>query len=156
MEITEESHLDHGLAPDVVEHIRDRFADRASFFVESFELPPRLGLVYCDLYGPAMGDAPVVPGGPVTYGRVAYLHRGSRPYPSRVLIGAPRRPTRTVTVIAGPHGDSPCVLYTAFGGPSTPREPGDPALNACDADTIAAAEAFWAKHALVAPAGAGR
>lgn len=139
MIVTKDSHLDHALTPAQIEHIQRRFADRSAFFIESFEMPVELGVVPCGLYGPAVGDDPV------PEDRVEYHVRGERTYASRVLVGAATRPTRTVTVIAGPHGGDACVLYTAFGGPLAPREPGDPAL---DVGGRAASEAFWARHAL--------
>lgn len=37
-----------------------------------------------------------------------------------------------------------CILYTAYGGPCVPQEPGDPSCR-----DRAASEAFWAQHALV-------
>jgi hypothetical protein len=40
----------------------------------------------------------------------------------------------------------PCVLYTAYGGPQAPREPGDPAIK--DFAEQAASEIFWSEHAL--------
>ena len=77
--------------------------------------------------------------------RAAWAVRGSRKWPSRV-VSAPMRPVRTVSVIAGPddHGNA-CVLYTAFGGPTTPREPGDTSMND---EQVAESKAFWAQHAL--------
>jgi hypothetical protein len=58
------------------------------------------------------------------------------------------RPTRQLTIVAGPHGDEPCVLYTAYGGPEAPREPGDPDIPGHSARDAAAV--FWADHALSA------
>lgn len=58
------------------------------------------------------------------------------------MARAPRQ-VRTVTVIAGPHDGQPCVLFTAFGGPLAPQEPGDPGCKDPDAS-----RAFWAEHAL--------
>lgn len=138
MKIVADSHLDHGLTEAQVAHIADRFADRDAFFIESFELPEGLGLCPSGLYGPAAGDAPV------DESAVHYATRGDRPGESRMVDRAPRL-QRTVTVIAGPHGDESCVLYTAHGGPVAPREPFDAGL-----DDAGKAEltAFWAQHAL--------
>jgi hypothetical protein len=86
-----------------------------------------------------MGDLPV-PDGECTM-----VVRGARRGASRLCGRAPR-PSRLVTVIAGPHGDA-CILYTAFGGPQAPREPFDPSLD--DAGR-ACSVAFWAEHALSA------
>jgi hypothetical protein len=52
-----------------------------------------------------------------------------------------------ITVIGGPHLDDPCILYTAFGGPATPKEPGDPSLDG-NLIELAKSQAFWAEHAL--------
>lgn len=142
MIIHKDSHLDHGLTEDQKTYILDRFKDHNEFFILSFVLPEELGTLPCGLHGPVMGDAPV-------NGDARMMRRGTRPYESRV-VDRPARPTRTVTVIAGPHKDEagtayPCVLYTAFGGPLTPKEPGDPTLGETQR---AESEAFWKDHAL--------
>lgn len=135
-----ESHLDHGLSPAVVDYIMTRFADRAAFFIETFELPVELGTVPCGLYGPIMGDGPITDDCP-------FLHeekRGNREYTSRG-IKTDTRQVRTVTVIAGPHEEHACILYTAFGGPITPKEPNDPTLAP---DKLDESRKFWSEHAL--------
>ncbi len=138
MIIHPDSHLDHGLAPEIVEYIRQRFADREAPFTETFDLPGSLPDATCALYGPLVGDEPV------GNGEVVMLQRGERPGLSR-MVPYPARATRKVTVIAGPHAGEPCVLYTAFGGPAAPREPWDPTLTeAGRAESVA----FWAQHAL--------
>ena len=126
------------VTPEQLSYIEDRFSDRRSFFVETIELPESLGTVVSELFGPAMGDDPI------PEDLVTYRHRDSLPYPSRLIRREPRG-SRLCTVIAGPYGGYPCVLYTAFGGPSSPREPGDPYL---DSDALPEAEAFWSEHAL--------
>lgn len=159
-----DSHLDHGLTPAQVEYLLERFAGRDAFFIETIELPPELGTVPCGLYGPTMGDEPVPDadwrscgycGACQFYlsgalcsaktnangGAYAYW-RGDRKYHSRV-VDRPTRPTNKVTVIAGPHDGAPCVLFTAFGGPAAPQEPGDPSCK-----DVEASRAFWAEHAL--------
>lgn len=142
-----DSHLDHALTIAQVDYLLERFADRDAFFIETIELPENLGTVPCALYGPTMGDVPIELG--TLY--ITYERRGDRSYASR-LISLPPRPTRMVTVIAGPHEGIPCVLFTAFGGPLAPREPGDPTLHAMAEPEKTAelekSEAFWAVHAL--------
>jgi len=113
-----DSHVDHGLTEAQLHYLLDRFAGRTSFFLETIELPEELGTVPCGLWGPVMGDPPV------EESAVKRERRGSRAWTSR-LVARDTRPTRQVTVIAGPHDGQPCVLYTAFGGPATPQEPGD-------------------------------
>jgi hypothetical protein len=133
------SHLDHGLTEPQISHIMATFAGRDAFFIETIELPEELGMVDCGLHGPLMGDDPVGDD------ECELVRRGDRPNLSRLCDRQPR-PTRQVTVIAGPHGDDPCVLYTAFGGPVAEKEVGDPTLT--DDDAIAKSAAFWAEHAL--------
>jgi hypothetical protein len=159
-----DSHVDHGLTEAQLRYLFDRFADRKGFFLETIELPEQLGTVPCGLYGPNMGDPPI------GEDEITYARRGDRAWESR-LVKQPTRPTRLVTVIAGPH-DEPCpqcttsawnmlhrancptccgagilkhdcVLYTAFGGPASPQEPGDPGCK----DPVASV-AFWHEHAL--------
>ncbi len=138
MKLHADSHLDHSLPKAVVDHLLEKFADRSAFFIETVTLPPELGEVPNGLYGPEAGDDPVLEQD------VFYAARGERKYTSR-LIRKPVRSTRKVTVIAGPHDGQSCVLYTAFGGPQTPREPGDPEL---PGEKRAEAEQFWSQHAL--------
>lgn len=140
MKIAADSHLDHGLSPAHVAWLVERFADRQAFFIESVELPAQLSSLTCGLHGPATG------GEPVPESECHRAVRGERKGPSRLCKREPK-PTRVVTVIAGPDGDEPCVLYTAYGGPQAPREPWDESLD--DAGR-AESEAFWAEHALSA------
>lgn len=159
-----DSHVDHGLTEAQLRYLLARFADRETFFLETIELPEDLGTLPCGLYGPLMDDAPIADD------EVTLAHRGNRAWSSR-LVDRPTRPTRLCTVIAGPHEEAcsrcdgsggigewkaripcsctggkikhPCVLYTAFGGPATPQEPGDPSCK-----DPAASAAFWREHAL--------
>lgn len=143
--ITSQSHLDHGLTAAHLSFILRHFADREGFFAETITLPDELRPLECALRGPAVGTRPVLDA------EVVLRARGSRTYPSRLLtntagtLGWPLL-VRQMTVIAGPAGDHPCVLYTAHGGPLAPREPGDPSLSTAEhAESVA----FWAEHALV-------
>lgn len=138
MKIAAESHVDHALTHEQLEWLTARFVDRRAFFIETVELPVSMGTVPCGLHGPLAGDQPV------PESEVVYQTRGDRKHPSR-MVARPPRPTRTVTVIAGPHGEEPCILYTAFGGPLTPKEPGDPTLTP---EQRAESERIWALHAL--------
>jgi hypothetical protein len=138
MKITKDAHLDHGLLPEHIAFIEKRFAERDAFFIETFELPANMPTVSCGLWGPLMGDPPV------TTEEVVMKPRGERAGPSRLISREPRATLR-VTVIAGEHQGEPCVLYTAFGGPVTPREPWDPALSP---EQVAESQKFWSEHAL--------
>lgn len=132
----QDSHVDHGLSEGQIRYLLDRFADRKTAFLETLELPGDLGTMSCALWGPAMGDPAI------TEDEVVYTPRGTRCWASR-LVERPTRATHLVTVIGGPHEDHPCVLYTAFGGPPAPQEPGDPGCK----DPVTSAT-FWRKHAL--------
>lgn len=136
MQQHKDSHVDHHLTAAQLAYVLDRFADQRAFFMTTIELPDTLGTVPCGLYGPLMGDEAI------DEAQVSYAARGDRAWTSR-LVAQPSRQTRQVTVIAGPHDDLPCVLYTVYGGPQAPQEPGDPGCR-----DKAASEAFWATHAL--------
>lgn len=131
-----ESHFDHGLNEAQIAFLMERFADRNAFFIETVELPEALGTVPCGLHGPLTGGAPV------EESEVTYAKRGTRAWSSR-LVDRPKQAVRTVTVIAGPHGDEPCIVYTMFGGPCAPQEPDDPGCK-----DVVASRQFWSVHAL--------
>ena len=131
-----DSHVDHNLTEEQIRYLLDRFADRGAFFLETIELPEQLGSVPCGLWGPIMGDPPV------DEIEVRHETRGTRAWTSRI-VDRPPRPTRTITVIAGPHEEHACVLFTAFGGPAAPQEPGDPGCK----DPVTSVT-FWREHAL--------
>lgn len=137
MDIAPASHLDHNLSPAHVAFIRDRFGDRTAFFLETVELPADLPSLVCNLHGPVTGGAPV------SESEVTYSIRGTRQGPSRMCSRAPVE-VRTLTVIGGVH-EGQCILFTAYGGPSCPREPWDETLDEAGRE---AAQAFWAEHAL--------
>lgn len=132
----EASHFDHNITAAQLAHALERFADRAVFFIETFELPEDLGTVPCGLHGPLVGDAPVPDGECIS------ARRGERAYDSRLCGRAPRV-TRLVTVIAGPHEEHACIVYTMFGGPLAPQEPDDPTCR-----DVEVSRAFWREHAL--------
>lgn len=150
--ITHKSHLDHGLDVAHVRFILERFADKQGFFIETIDIPGLLGDVPCALRGPSVGTKAVPDD------EIIMRARNGRTWPSRMMrkgyalmvkkdhVSWAPLYVRTLTVIAGPHVDAPCMLYTAYGGPCAPREPGDPSL--VDAADIAASKSFWSAHAL--------
>jgi hypothetical protein len=131
-----DSHVDHDLTEGQLRYLLDRFTHRDGFFVETITLPNDLGTVPCGLYGPLVGDVAI------REDEVTYARRGNRGWDSR-LVALPPRQQHAVTVVAGPHEGHTCVLYTAFGGPAAPQEPGDPGCK-----DPAASAAFWRDHAL--------
>lgn len=94
------SHMDHGFTQEQWDYIFTKYADKTAFFIDTFELPEGLGEVTNELYGPSVGDPPVLEAD------VFYAKRGDRAWTSR-MVSRPKRPTRFVRVIAGPHTD-PC------------------------------------------------
>ncbi len=170
-----ESHLDHALTEPQINYIFERFADRSAFFKETIDLPSELGDVPCALWGPAMGDPPILngtevvplpPGEYIVSGRTVALdviafrakHQGPSMFTGAITlrkrgtrsyqsrcIDLPMRPTRKVFVVGGPHENESCILYTAYGGPEAPQEPTDPNINP---DKLAASIDFWRQHAL--------
>ena len=136
LKLHKDSHIDHNLTQAQVDHILATFRDKEGGFIETIELPERLGTVPCSLFGPVMGDPPVLESD------VFYESRGNRAYKSR-LVRREARQVRQVTVIAGPHDGLACVWYTAFGGPLSPKEPGD-----STPESLAESEVFWKTHAL--------
>lgn len=126
----EDSHLDHNFSEAQIEFVLALDAAPDELTIQTVELPAELGPVPCDLYGPSMGDDPILESD------VYYAKRGDRLGESRMIDKCPRA-TRVVTVISGPHDGQPCVLFTAFGGPQAPREKFED-----DSST------FWDVHAL--------
>ena len=141
MKIVNKSHLDHGLSPEHLAFIREKFGGRSEFFIETVELPAELPSLKCGLHGPIMGEDPV------PEDEVFYRKRGNGRGASR-LCSRPPIETRKLTVIGGPGGDDLCVLYTAYGGPLAPREPEDTSLS--NEKEREESVAFWNEHALSA------
>lgn len=163
-----DSHVDHGLSEAQLRHLLDRFTDREAFFIETFTLPRELGTVPCGLYGPVMGD-PAIREEEVSYARRGtrswdsrLVDLSPRQQHEVTVIGGPHEETCPACGGTGrlAHGHGfgasvpcdgceggkvkhPCVLYTAFGGPVAPQEPGDPGCK-----DPAASAAFWREHAL--------
>jgi hypothetical protein len=132
-----DSHVDHGLTEDQLRYLLERFADRGAFFLKTIELPEDLGTVPCGLYGPCMGDAPI------GEDEVRYEKRGDRAWTSR-LVDRPTRPTKRVTVIAGPHEEECSACHGVGRVPGT--GPGFGASHPCPAKHC---EGGKIKHACV-------
>jgi hypothetical protein len=138
MKITANSHLDHALPPEVVAFIAERYANQTSFLIETIDLPEGFEPVSCILIGPSVG-LPTV-----DEARVTYEVRGPRRYASR-MCASPKSLSRQVTVIMGEH-EGEAILFTAYGGPCAPREPGDPSITSWE--ELQASRKFWSEHAL--------
>jgi len=135
------THLDHGVPKDQFDWALEAAAKllpESGPAVVTLELPEELGLVSCGLHGPLMGDDPVGDE------EVVLESRNGRAGASR-LVERGLRMVRQITVICGPYGDQPWVLYTIHGGPAAPREPWDSSLDDAERE---ASRAFWSEHAL--------
>ena len=140
IKLVDGSHLDHGLSEEQVKYLLETPAPNGEVCVQTIELPPELGTVDCALWGPAMGDDALCDM------ECYWAKRGDRKGPSR-LVDARKRETSLVTIVTGPHGDESCVLFTAYGGPSAPREPFEFAEDDISEDAIKS-RVFWSRHAL--------
>ena len=140
LKITSDSHTDHALTQDHLDFILATFADKDAFFIETLELPERLSGLPSAIYGPIVGDSPV------NDEDVTMAVRGDRKGVSR-MVQRKARLSRQLTVIAGPHKEEPCILFTAYGGPCAPKEPFD-----CEegSDERSQSDEFWDKHAFAA------
>jgi len=134
------SHLDHGLSKMHLDWLLAHYSSRTTPILETIDLPDDLPELESGIWGPLAGDPPVAEED------VVYRVRGDRPRPSR-MVARPMRPTRFLTVIAGPRGREPLSLYTAFGGPLAEREPWDASLWVGSTEHQRAVE-FWRRHAL--------
>lgn len=147
MFISKDSHLDHGLNVEHILFILREFGHINQFHMETVDMPEGLAELDCALFGPLMGDKPI------PEEMVFYKKRGERIGQTRMFhppiqASSSMRvqiTTRKLSVIIGPH-DGQVILYTAFGGPITPREPWDPSLNEKEK---AESETFWKQHALL-------
>lgn len=167
------SHLDHNLSAAQLAFLFERFAERDAFFIETLTFPRELGTVPCGLYGPLMGDPPIaesemtygVRGTREWSSRI--LDLPARDQHEVTVIAGPHEETCARCGGAGswqslaiPDPGGPayytcsscggvgkikhaCVLYTAFGGPLAPQEPGDPGCK-----DVEASRRFWSEHAL--------
>ena len=135
--ITAASHVDHNLAPEHLALVTEKIAALTGFAILTLDLPDGLPSLPCALHGPLTGSAPV------PESEATYAVRGTRAGPSR-LVNRPTAPTRKLSVIVGPH-EGAVILYTAFGGPVSPREPFEPGLTP---EQVAESTAFWSQHAL--------
>lgn len=130
-------HADHGVTADTLAWALGVIKP-TGFFIRTLTLPEEHPDLLNALYGPASGDAPV------SESEVHYTQR-SEDRPMSRMVARPKRPTRLLTII-GMGGDNSPVVFTAYGGPAAEREPGDRGLDT--PEEKAAAEAFWASHAL--------
>lgn len=166
-----DSHVDHGLTEVQLRYLLERFAAHESFFIETLTLPRELGSVLCGLYGPLIGDSAIREDA-VTYARRGdrawssrLIDLPARPQHEVTVIAGPHEEKcqhcdgtgETFHIDLGfgafnqtcykCHGTKvikhACILYTTFGGPLAPQEPGDPSCKDPEAST-----AFWQEHAL--------
>lgn len=149
MKIIKESHLDHGLTPAHIDFMMKHWAqyasrcglqERQAVTPIMVELPAELESLFCGLVGPSTGYPAVSD----ENDSVTYLVRKGRKWASRMIDQQPHT-TRTLTYIVGQYNGEE-VLFTAYGGPLAPREPGDTSLSTME--EITHSRNFWAEHAL--------
>jgi hypothetical protein len=131
-------HADHGIERSTLDTLVATL-DPTGFFLVTVNLPEGCPDVQNALHGPKCGDAPVLDA-EVT------MKQRSPDRPMSRMVARPTRPTRLVTLI-GIEKDGAVTLFTAHGGPSAEREPGDKSMEG-DAAAIEASAKFWAEHAL--------
>ncbi len=130
-------HADHGLVSEHFTAIEKAVEGVQGFFIKVISLDG-LPQLESALYGPSVGDEPVVD--------AEFIVRNNRPGPSRMV----RRPMKSATglVAIGMVNEEGVLLFTAYGnthGIVAPREPWDKGLS--ETEKIQAEE-FWAVHAL--------
>jgi hypothetical protein len=148
--ISKDSHMDHALSDEVVEHLIKRFADKDGFFAGEFELPEGL-TISCGAYGPENGDEVVTPD------EIFMVCRNGRDGDTP-LIKRPMRETQKFFIVAGPHDGHSAYLYTCYGGPQAPRETWDSTIADNPDGELDWANRYWATptkagHALAVPIG---
>lgn len=135
-----ESHLDHQVSAEHIEWAKDwikvginvgRYTP-GEVHVWSMELPPELPGLWT-----ALREAPE--------SEVTYQVRPPRKCASRTTSDRMAW-TRQMTAVFGPHEGIPFALYTAYGGPAAPREPGDPSI--ANMAELEESREFWTTHAL--------
>jgi hypothetical protein len=136
MNIAKVFHADHGISNDLILSAVMRLKPEEGFSALTLELEE--ACVMSALYGPKAGD------GPVTDAEVDMVKRSEDRPPSR-MVDKPKRPSSKLTVVGVRSGEA-ATIYTAYGGPLAPREPGDASMTT-DAEKAESA-AFWAEHAL--------
>lgn len=147
-------HADHGVSTALLSWAVSQIKEEG-FFLRTCEIPEEFPDLMNALYGPVCGDAPV------PESEVFYVKRSEDRPPSR-MVRAPKRPTRLLTIIGVRHlpaepkqwwddtppSDDEVTLFTAYGGPSATREPGDVLLSLGSDEERADAAKFWSQHAL--------
>lgn len=140
--ITDESHLDHGVNDRTLDWLRTLEVPVGEVSVQTLRLPDSCADLMSALRGPLAGDPPV----PERY--VSYVRRGARNGLTRVLLGKRPRPTRFITVVTGPHNGAEGVLYTCYGGKEMPQEPWEFSGDDIDPEKYSKSIELWSTHAL--------
>ncbi len=144
LKITTDSHTDHGLTPAQLAWAIAQAPESCPFFLRELTLPDHLGTVPSALRGPVAGDPPI------DEATVTYAVRGNRDVLSR-MCDLPKIASRKVVIVGGEH-EGAYILFTAYGGPSAPREVIEAerlhAAGKLSAEALADARNFWCLHAL--------
>lgn len=143
LHVIPESHLDHGVSE---RHIAWAIGWVRIGIKLGRYAPDEVHVVTLDL----PTESPELPGlwtalREAPESEVTYQVRPPRKYASRTTNDRMAW-TRHMTVVFGPHGSTPFALYTAYGGPAAPREPGDPSI--ANMAELEESREFWTTHAL--------
>jgi len=136
MNIVKVFHADHGISDALLLSALKRLNLGEGFFARTLELESPL--VMSALYGPDAGDPPVPDE------EVDLCKRTEDRPPSR-MVDWPKRPSNKLSIIGTVAADG-ATIFTAYGGPLAPREPGDVSMTTDEERAESAA--FWATHAL--------
>lgn len=136
-------HKDHGITQAQWDYILARLEVEClgviGFFIHQIFMPIDLGTVPCAIYGPIMGDSPILDS-------EVFMKQRSADRPPDRMINKPMRREYYVQVIGiWSDKDEDRKIFTCYGGPLAPQNPLDPNLVP---EAKRDSEAFWAQHAL--------
>ena len=137
----EVAHDDHPITDQQMKWIQthpDLLAEpNGTFLIKVLEMPEELGTIPSGLYGPAVGD------GPIMEEDVVYEMRGDRKGSSR-KVNMPNRPARNICVI----GRKGIVAFTIYGTQASEPSPKEPFDSFANEEEKQKSIDFWSKHAL--------
>jgi len=140
MKINIGTYKDNCVSKHILDWLLESFSSLQETCTKTIELPQHLGEIDCALYGPLMGDEPILEE------NVFYVNRGRRQYKSR-MVKLPFRKTKYLTfIVAYNNRQKEFVLVTVFGGKLAAKEPNDLSLKTIEEQQQSID--FWSKHAL--------
>ena len=135
------TNIEGGLTFAQIQHVKELYKDREEEFIETITMPINLGLVYCCLHGPLVGELPV------REDEVVYKELSKSAGGMSRLCTRPPTDSAMITVLAGKDGKGRCICSKLYGGPKRPPEPFEPCVQG-DPRLEDESRVFWAQHAL--------